>query len=90
MRDSELENPYSGFGKPCPAPFFEKNYWLAFGKLCNLMVYCHISKDLKECALWLISHGYAPGDICELFDISKKCYLMESKQSPLWICHPPT
>src|SRR5258708_27949262 len=36
------------------------------------MVYCHISKDLKERALWLISHGYAPGDICELFDISQK------------------
>jgi transposase len=34
-----------------------------------IMVYCHISKDLKECALWLISHGYAPKDICELFDI---------------------
>ena len=34
------------------------------------MVYCHISKDLKECALWLISHGYAPEDICDLFDIS--------------------
>src|SRR5258708_13218763 len=36
------------------------------------MVYRHISKDLKECALWLISHGYAPGDICEVFDIIEK------------------
>src|SRR5258707_5714707 len=36
------------------------------------MVYRHISKDLKECALWLISHGYAAEDICELFDISEK------------------
>ncbi len=36
------------------------------------MVYCLISKDLKEHALWLISHGYAPEDICELFDISQR------------------
>ena len=34
------------------------------------MVYRHISKDLKERALWLISHDYAPEDISELFDIS--------------------
>src|SRR5260370_35939194 len=34
------------------------------------MVFRHISKDLKECALWLILHGYAPEDVCELFDIS--------------------
>lgn len=32
----------------------------------------HISKDMKERALWLISHGYAPEDICELFDISPR------------------
>ena len=36
------------------------------------MVFRHISKDLKERALWLISHEYAPEDICELFDISKR------------------
>jgi transposase len=36
------------------------------------MVYRSISKDLKDCALWLISHGYAPEDICNLFDISKR------------------
>ena len=34
------------------------------------MVYRHISKDLKERVLWLVSHEYAPEDICELFDIS--------------------
>jgi transposase len=36
------------------------------------MVFRHISKDLKDRALWLISHGYAPEDICEIFDISQK------------------
>jgi transposase len=36
------------------------------------MVYRHISKDLKERALWLILHEYAPEDICELFDISPR------------------
>jgi transposase len=36
------------------------------------MVYRHISKDLKERALWLISHEYAPEDISELFDISSR------------------
>jgi transposase len=36
------------------------------------MVYRHISKDLKERALWLILHEYAPEDICELFDISTR------------------
>jgi transposase len=36
------------------------------------MVYCHISKELKERALWLISDGYAPEDICKLFDISQR------------------
>ena len=36
------------------------------------MVYCHISKDLKEHALWLISHEYAPEDISELFNISSR------------------
>ena len=36
------------------------------------MVYHPISKDLKDRALWLILHGYAPEDICELFDISRR------------------
>ena len=36
------------------------------------MVYRPISKDLKDHALWLISHGYAPEDICELFNISRR------------------
>jgi hypothetical protein len=34
------------------------------------MVYRPISKNLKDCALWLISHGYAPKDIYDLFNIS--------------------
>ena len=34
------------------------------------MVYRNISQDVKERALWLIAHNYAPEDICELFDIS--------------------
>ena len=42
------------------------------GKFQNNMVYCPISKDLKDCALWLILHGYAPKDICKLFDISRR------------------
>jgi transposase len=41
-----------------------------FGKLHLVMVYHHISKDLKEHALWLILHNYAPDNICKLFDIS--------------------
>ena len=36
------------------------------------MVFRHISKDLKERALWLIAHEYAPDDICEFFDISQR------------------
>src|SRR5258707_792776 len=36
------------------------------------MVYRHISKDLKDHALWLILHDYAPEDICKLFDISQR------------------
>jgi hypothetical protein len=44
------------------------------GKLRLIMVYCHISKDLKERVLWLISHNYAPDDICELFDISPRSF----------------
>lgn len=36
------------------------------------MVFRHISKDLKDRVLWLISHEYAPNDICELFDISQR------------------
>ncbi len=36
------------------------------------MVYCHISKDLMDCAFWLILHDYAPEHICELFDIFQR------------------
>jgi len=36
------------------------------------MVFRHISKDLKERALWLIAHEYAPDDICKFFDISQR------------------
>jgi transposase len=55
----------------------KKKVWFFFfpsesGKLRHTMVYRHISKDLKERALWLISHEYAPEDICELFDISSR------------------
>jgi transposase len=60
------------FNKPCPAPFFEKKNWGGSSKFRVSMVFRHISKDLKDRALWLISHGYAPEDICELFDISTR------------------
>jgi transposase len=68
------------FNKPCPAPFLKKkkgpvnNFFPGeSGKLRHInMVYRHISKDMKERTLWLISHGYAPEDICELFDISQR------------------
>jgi len=36
------------------------------------MVYRLISKDLKDCTLWHISHGCVPEDICKLFDISPR------------------
>ena len=36
------------------------------------MVYHHISKELKDHALWLILHNYAPEHICKLFDISQR------------------
>jgi transposase len=42
------------------------------GKFRLAMVYHHISKDLKERVLWLISHKYVPEDIIELFDISER------------------
>jgi transposase len=63
---------YSVFRKPCPAPFSKKKNSADSGKFRGLMVYRNISKDLKERALWLISHEYAPEDICELFDISQR------------------
>jgi hypothetical protein len=47
------------FNKPCPAPFFEKKNSGGSGKFRVSMVFRHISKDLKDRALWLISHGYA-------------------------------
>ena len=36
------------------------------------MVFRHISKNLKERALWLITYEYAPDDICEFFNISQR------------------
>jgi hypothetical protein len=47
------------FNKPCPAPFFKKKIWGGSGKFRVSMVFRHISKDLKDRALWLVSHGYA-------------------------------
>jgi len=57
------------FLKKSPVTFFFPS---ESGKFRRIMVYHHISKDLKEQALWLILHGYAPEDICELFDISQR------------------
>ena len=34
------------------------------------MVFCHISTDLKERALWLLEHDYIPEDVCETLGIS--------------------
>ena len=31
-----------------------------------------LSKDVRECVLWLVHHGYAPPDICEVFSISDR------------------
>jgi hypothetical protein len=45
-----------------------------FSKLCLAMIYRHISKETKDHVLWLISHDYAPEDICELFDISSRSF----------------
>jgi hypothetical protein len=58
--------------KTLSCAIFPKKISCDFGKLRHIMVYRHISKDLKERALWLISDGYAPEDICELFDISPR------------------
>jgi len=51
---------------------FQKKIWGDLANSNTTMVYCHISKYLKECVLWLIKHGYAPEDICELFNISAR------------------
>jgi hypothetical protein len=37
------------------------------------MVFCHISTDLKERALWLLEHDYIPEDACD----SPELYLDE-------------
>ena len=55
--------------KKSPAIFFFPS---ESGKFRLTMVYRHISKDLKERVLWLISHEYVPEDIIELFDISER------------------
>jgi hypothetical protein len=36
------------------------------------MVYRHISKDLKERALWLLEHNYIPSDVGEIFGVSER------------------
>lgn len=35
------------------------------------MVFCHISSDIKERALWLLAHDYIPDDVAEIFDVSQ-------------------
>lgn len=32
----------------------------------------HISKDLRECALWLLEHDYIPSDVGEIFAVSER------------------
>ena len=34
------------------------------------MVFRHISKDIKEGALWLLDHDYIPKDVCDILGIS--------------------
>jgi transposase len=36
------------------------------------MVNRAISKDIRERVIWLVEHGYAPPDICEIFGISDR------------------
>jgi transposase len=36
------------------------------------MVYKHISKDLKERALWLLEHDYIPTDVSDIFGVSER------------------
>ncbi|KAE9390260.1 hypothetical protein BT96DRAFT_774089, partial [Gymnopus androsaceus JB14] len=36
------------------------------------MVFCHISKELKERTLWLLDHDYIPEDVAEILGVSKK------------------
>jgi len=47
------------------------------------MTFRHISKELKDRVLWLISHGYAPEDICELFDISTRSLIRWTQNNHL-------
>ncbi|KAJ6603493.1 hypothetical protein DFH09DRAFT_899280 [Mycena vulgaris] len=35
------------------------------------MVYCQISDDLKERALWLLEACYITEEVCELFGVSR-------------------
>jgi transposase len=36
------------------------------------MVYKHISKDLKERALWLLEYNYIPADVSDIFGVSER------------------
>jgi transposase len=55
------------------------------------MVYRHISKEIKDRALWLISHDYAPEDICELFDISSRSFARWKRNNRIYgsVIPPP-
>ena len=74
--------------KPCPEPFKKKNkFEVTLANSTHIIVYHHISKDLKKCALWLISYKYTPEDISDLFLIFlKKHYHVKAEWSHLWIC----
>ena len=56
------------------------------------MVYRHISKDMKERVLWLISHEYVPEDVVERqFDISQTSVARLRKNNRLYgsVIPPP-
>ncbi|KZP04313.1 hypothetical protein FIBSPDRAFT_767581 [Athelia psychrophila] len=36
------------------------------------MVFRHISKDIKDRALYLLSEGYITEDVCDIFDVSER------------------
>ncbi|KZP05076.1 hypothetical protein FIBSPDRAFT_766410 [Athelia psychrophila] len=36
------------------------------------MVFRHISKDIKDRALHLLSEGYITEDVCDIFDVSER------------------
>jgi hypothetical protein len=60
------------------------------------MVYKHISKDLKEHALWLLKYNYIPSDISKKIGVSEQslqCWRVNQAEygtvlpPPLAICH---